>query len=136
MAGWFTRNRLDLGGVSTLDVITHAIDALALIDIPAPSDDDAAALRGHGIEGARYALDRLRLDAAFGVVAHAAGLDPTGLQHAFDEGRFDDVAADLRRIIAVGRAADLPEGEPLVRAAIDEQAAFIADLEQEFQNIL
>jgi predicted RNA methylase len=136
MAGWFTQPRLDLGGASTLDAIRQALDCLARITIAHLGDDDVVAMRGHAIKGARYALDRLILDPPFGVVAHAAGLDPTGLQHAFDAGRFDDVCADLRRIIGVGRAVDLPEGESLVRATIDEQAAFIADLDEEFQNIL
>lgn len=136
MAAWFTQPRLDLGGVSTEDIINQALDCLARIDVAHLGDDDVVAMRGHAIEGARYALDRLILDPAFGVIAHAAGLDATGLQRPFDAGRFDDVCADLRRIVAVGRAADLPEGEPLVRATIDEQAAFVAYLEQEFQNIL
>jgi hypothetical protein len=136
MAGWFTQPRLDLGGVSTLAAILQALDCLALIDGEYSDDDNAVALRGHAIDGARYALDRLSLDPAFGVVVHAAGLDPTELQHAFEAGRFDAVCDDLHHIVAIGRAADLPEGEPLVRATIDAQAAFIADLKQEFQNIL
>lgn len=74
MADWFTQPRLDLGGASTEDIITQAIDCCENIGVAAPGDDDAVSMRGHGIEGARYALDHLIADAAIGVVAHAAGV--------------------------------------------------------------
>ena len=132
---WFNQPRLDLGGASTEGIITQGLDCLACISVEAPGDDEAVAMRWHGIEGARYALDHLLTDAATGVVAQAAGLTPAGLLRAFDTKRFAAVSADLRLIIAIGRTIELPEAESLVRDTIDAQAAFITDLDQEFQNI-
>jgi len=134
-ANWFTQPRLDLGGASTEDIITQALDCLSCIGVAAPGDDEAIAMRGHGIEGARYALDHLIADAAIGVVTHAAGLASAGLRQAFDAGRFDAVSADLRLIISVGRTVDLPDAETLVRETIDAQAASFADLDREFPHI-
>lgn len=134
-ANWFTQPRLDLGGASTEDIITQALDCLACIGVAAPGDDEAIAMRGHGIDGARYALDPLTADPAIGVVAHAAGLAPAGLRSDFDAGRFDGVSADLQIIISVGRTANLPDAEALVRETIDAQAASFADLDREFPHI-
>lgn len=134
-ANWFTQPRLDLGGLSTEDICRHAIDCLGRIGVAAPGDDEAVSMRGHGIEGARYALDPLTADPAIGVVAHAAGLAPAGLQRAFDAGRFDAVSDDLRIIISVGRTANLPDAETLVRETINAQAASFADLDREFPHI-
>lgn len=133
---WFTQPRLDLGGVSTEDIITQALDCLGGIGVAAPGDDDDVSMRGHGIDGAGYALDHLLADAAFCVVAQAAGLDAAGLRRPFDDGRFGAVSSDLRFIIAVGRTTDLPAAESLVREAIDAQAELDADLDREFQNII
>ena len=133
---WFTQPRLDLGGLSTEDIGRHALDSLGRIGVAAPGDDEAISMRGHGIEGARYALDPLIADPAFCVVARAAGVDAAGLWCAFDAGRFDAVSDDLRIIISAGRTVELPAAEMLVREAIEAQAAIDADLDQEFQNIM
>ncbi len=131
-ANWFTQPRLDLGGASTEDIITQALDCLACIGVAAPGDDEAVAMRGRGIDDARRALDRLIADPAFCIVAQEAGLDPAGLRRVFGTERFDAVAIVLRIIIVVGRIANLPEAETLVREAIDAQAASVADLDREF----
>ncbi|MGC9271448.1 hypothetical protein [Acidiphilium sp.] len=129
---WFTQPRLDLGGASTEDIITRAIDCFENIGGAALGDDNAASMRGHGIEAARDALDHLIADPAFCVIVKAADLDPTSLRGVFDTERFGIVANFLHLIVVVGRTVDLPEAENLVRDTIDAQAAFIADLNREF----
>lgn len=131
-AQWFTRARLDLGGVSTETIAQQALDCLAGIGVAAPGDDEAASMRGRGIDGARYALDHLLADPAFCVVAQAAGFEPDGLRGEFDACRFDAVATDLRIIMSVGRTANLPEAEKMVRETIDAQANFIASFGRDF----
>lgn len=134
MTGWFTQPRYDLAGASTQDIIARALDCLMGVGAASPGDALAASMRGHAIDGARFALDDLVTDPPFGVVVRAVGLDPAGLLRAFDAGRFDAVRADLNQIIAVGLVADLPAGEALAREAIDAQAAFYTDLDREFPS--
>lgn len=136
---WFDQARLDLGGLSTEAAVQQALQLFADIAMtPTAGDAEAEikAMRGHAIEAAGYALDHLIADPAFCVVAKAAGLDPSGLQSSFKVGQFDAVAADLDIIISVGRTADLPKAENLVRETIDGQAELDADLGQEFQNFI
>jgi len=132
---WFTQPRLDLGGLSTEDIARHALDCLVNIGVAVPDDAESVSMRGHGIDDARHALDRLIADPAFCIVAQEAGLDPAGLRRVFDTERFDAVAIVLRIIIVVGRIANLAEAETLVREAIDAQAASVADLDREFPRI-
>ncbi|MEE3504516.1 hypothetical protein [Acidiphilium acidophilum] len=134
-ANWFTQPRFDLGGASTEDIARQALDCLVDIGVAVPDDAESVSMRGHGIDDARHALDRLIADPAFCIVAQEAGLDPAGLRRVFDTERFDAVAIVLRIIIVVGRIANLPEAETLVRETIDAQAASFADLDREFPHI-
>ncbi len=133
---WFTQPRFDLGGASTEDIIIRAIDCFETISVAAPGNDNAASMGGHGIEGARDALDHLIADPAFCVIMKATNLDPAGLRGVFVTERFGIVADFLRLMILVGRTVDLPAAETLVREAIDAQVAFVVDLNRGFQNII